>query len=143
MIILMYFYKQLLKIFLNGNSSIYLIRANVEDVYSFNTNVIGYMKYMTLNSNILASLGYSFLYMLMEFANLFCFGIMFARTVIIGGLIIVSPFTAVYTMLGRAPTEGNNVRNAFTFGHFMRVYIVLLVLPLVMAGIQKIIMYIA
>ena len=98
---------------------------------------------MTLNSNILASLGYSFLYMLMEFANLFCFGIMFARTVIIGGLIIVSPFTAVYTMLGRAPTEGNNVRNAFTFGHFMRVYIVLLFLPLVMAGIQKIIMYIA
>lgn len=143
MIILMYFYKQLLKIFLNGNSSIYLIRANVEDVYSFNTNIIGYMKYMTLNSNILASLGYSFLYMLMEFANLFCFGFMFARTVIIGGLIIVSPFTAVYTMLGRAPTEGNNVRNAFTFGHFMRVYIVLLVLPLVMAGIQKIIMYIA
>ena len=139
----MYFYKQLLKIFLNGNSSIYLIRANVEDVYSFNTNIIGYMKYMSLNSNILASLGYSFLYMLMEFANLFCFGIMFARTVIIGGLIIVSPFTAVYTMLGRAPTEGNNVRNAFTFGHFMRVYIVLLVLPLVMAGIQKIIMYIA
>ena len=139
----MYFYKQLLKIFLNGNSSIYLIRANVEDVYSFNTNIIGYMKYMSLNSNILASLGYSFLYMLMEFANLFCFGIMFARTVIIGGLIIVSPFTAVYTMLGRAPTEGNNVRNAFTFGHFMRVYIVLLVLPLVMAGIQRIIMYIA
>lgn len=143
MILMMYFYKQLLKLFLNGNNSIYLIRVNVENLYSFNTNVIGYMKYMTLNSNILASLGYSFLYMLMEFANLFCFGIMFARTVIIGGLIIVSPFTAVYTMLGRAPTEGNNVRNAFTFGHFMRVYIVLLVLPLVMAGIQKIIMYIA
>ena len=143
MILMMYFYKQLLKLFLNGNNSIYLIRVNVEDVYSFNTNIIGYMKYMSLNSNILASLGYSFLYMLMEFANLFCFGIMFARTVIIGGLIIVSPFTAVYTMLGRAPTEGNNVRNAFTFGHFMRVYIVLLVLPLVMAGIQRIIMYIA
>mgnify|MGYP004456612101 FL=1 len=143
MILMMYFYKQLLKLFLNGNNSIYLIRVNVENLYSFNTNVIGYMKYMTLNSNILASLGYSFLYMLMEFANLFCFGIMFARTVIIGGLIIVSPFTAVYTMLGRAPTEGNNVRNAFTFGHFMRVYIVLLVLPLVMAGIQRIIMYIA
>ena len=143
MILMMYFYKQLLKLFLNGNNSIYLIRVNVENLYSFNTNVIGYMKYMTLNSNILASLGYSFLYMLMEFANLFCFGIMFARTVIIGGLIIVSPFTAVYTRLGRAPTEGNNVRNAFTFGHFMRVYIVLLVLPLVMAGIQRIIMYIA
>lgn len=143
MILMMYFYKQLLKLFLNGNNSIYLIRVNVENLYSFNTNIIGYMKYMTLNSNILASLGYSFLYMLMEFANLFCFGIMFARTVIIGGLIIVSPFTAVYTMLGRAPTEGNNVRNAFTFGHFMRVYIVLLVLPLVMAGIQRIIMYIA
>ena len=143
MILMMYFYKQLLKLFLNGNNSIYLIRVNVENLYSFNTNIIGYMKYMTLNSNILASLGYSFLYMLMEFANLFCFGIMFARTVIIGGLIIVSPFTAVYTMLGRAPTEGNNVRNAFTFGHFMRVYIVLLFLPLVMAGIQRIIMYIA
>ena len=62
---------------------------------------------------------------------------------IIGILIIVAPFTAVYSMLGRTPTEGNNARNALTFGHFMRVYIVLLFLPLVVAGIQKIIMYIA
>lgn len=143
MIILMYFYKQLLKIFLNGNSSIYLIRANVEDVYSFNTNIIGYMKYMSLNSNILASLGYSFLYMLMEIANLVCFAVMFIRMILIGVLTIVAPLTAVYTMLGRAPTEGQNVRNVFTFGHFMRVYVVMLFLPLVIAGIQKIIMYIA
>lgn len=143
MIILMYFYKQLLKIFLNGNSSIYLIRANVEDVYSFNTNIIGYMKYMSLNSNLLASLGYSFLYMLMEFANLACFAVMFIRMILIGALTIVAPLTAVYTMLGRAPTEGQNVRNVFTFGHFMRVYVVMLFLPLVIAGIQKIIIYIA
>lgn len=143
MIIMMYFYKQVLKLFLNGNSSIYLIRVNVENVYSFNTNFVGYMKYMTLNSNILASLGYSFLYMIVEIFNLFYFGIMFARMLIIGILIIVAPFTAVYTMMGRTPTEGNNPRNALTFGHFMRVYIVLLFLPLVVAGIQKVIMYIA
>ena len=143
MIILMYFYKQLLKIFLNGNSSIYLIRANVEDVYSFNTNIIGYMKYMSLNSNLLASLGYSFLYMLMEFANLVCFAVMFIRMILIGALTIFAPLTAVYTMLGRAPTEGQNVRNVFTFSHFMRVYVIMLFLPLVIAGIQKIIMYIA
>ena len=143
MIIMMYFYKQVLKLFLNGNSSIYLIRVNVENVYSFNTNFVGYMKYMTLNSNILASLGYSFLYMIVEIFNLFYFGIMFARMLIIGILIIVAPFTAVYTMMGRTPTEGKNVRNAFTFGHFMRVYIAILYLPLVIAGVQKIIMCIA
>ena len=143
MIIMMYLYNKLLKIFLNGNNSIYLIRVNVENVYSFNTNVVGYLKYMTLNSNVLASLGYSLLYMIIELINLLWFGVMFARMVIIGILIIVAPFTAVYSMLGRTPTEGNNARNALTFGHFMRVYIVLLFLPLVVAGIQKIIMYIA
>lgn len=143
MIIMIYFYKQLLKIFLNGNNSIYLIRANVENVYSFNTNIIGYMKYMSLNSNVIASLGYSFLYMLMEFANLVCFAVMFIRMILVGALTIVAPLTAVYTMLGRTPTEGQNVRNVFTFGRFMRIYIVMLFLPLVIAGIQKIIMYIA
>lgn len=143
MIIMMYLYNKLLKIFLNGNNSIYLIRVNVENVYSFNTNVVGYLKYMTLNSNVLASLGYSLLYMIIELINLLWFGVMFARMAIIGFLIIVAPFTAVYSMLGRTPTEGNNARNALTFGHFMRVYIVLLFLPLVVAGIQKIIMYIA
>ena len=143
MIIMMYLYNKLLKIFLNGNNSIYLIRVNVENVYSFNTNVVGYLKYMTLNSNVLAALGYSLLYMIIELINLLWFGVMFARMAIIGILIIVAPFTAVYSMLGRTPTEGNNARNALTFGHFMRVYIVLLFLPLVVAGIQKIIMYIA
>ena len=81
--------------------------------------------------------------MIIELINLLWFGVMFARMAIIGILIIVAPFTAVYSMLGRTPTEGNNARNALTFGHFMRVYIVLLFLPLVVAGIQKIIMYIA
>ena len=58
MIIMMYLYNKLLKIFLNGNNSIYLIRVNVENVYSFNTNVVGYLKYMTLNSNVLALICY-------------------------------------------------------------------------------------
>lgn len=142
MIIMMYLYNQLLKIFLNGNNSIYLIRANVDGIYSFNTNVIGYFKYMSFNSNIIASLGYSIIYMIMEFANLFWFGVMFARMVIIGILTIIAPFTAVYSMLGGATNEGNNVRNNLSFGHFMRVYVVLLFLPLVVAGIQKVIMYI-
>ena len=141
MIIMMYLYNKLLKIFLNGNNSIYLIRVNVENVYSFNTNVVGYLKYMTLNSNVLASLGYSLLYMIIELINLLFWCKWYIA--IIGILIIVAPFTAVYSMLGRTPTEGNNARNALTFGHFMRVYIVLLFLPLVVAGIQKIIMYIA
>ena len=80
----MYLYNKLLKIFLNGNNSIYLIRVNVENVYSFNTNVVGYLKYMTLNSNVLASLGYSLLYMIIELINLLWFGVMFARMAIIG-----------------------------------------------------------
>lgn len=84
MIIMMYLYNKLLKIFLNGNNSIYLIRVNVENVYSFNTNVVGYLKYMTLNSNVLASLGYSLLYMIIELINLLWFGVMFARMAIIG-----------------------------------------------------------
>ena len=144
MITMIYLYKQLLKIFLNGNNSIYLIRVNVEGVYSFNTNIIGYLKYMTLNSNIYAAFGYSIIYAIVQIFNLFWFGFMLIiRSGAMIVMTIIAPLTAVYSMRGRTPTNGTNSRNLLNFGRFIRFYIIVLFLPLVVAGIQKVIMFIS
>ena len=131
------------KILTNGNNSVYLLRLNVEGVYAFNTNVMGYLKYMTMNSNTLAALGASICYAVASIFNLLWFGVMFVRMILIGGLIVIAPLTAVYAMMGRTPSEGVHTGNILNLSNFMTFYSVLLFLPFVVAGIQKIIMLIA
>ena len=143
MILMLALYKQLLKIFLNGNTSIYLIRVNVGGVYSFNTNTTGYLKYMTLNSNLQTALGNSLWYMIRQICNLVVFGYLFYRMLIIAGLVIIAPFTAIYPMLGRVQNDENNRRGILDLRRFMYVYITRLFLPLVIAFIEKVIVYIA
>ncbi len=143
MILMLALYKQLLKIFLNGNTSIYLIRVNVGGVYSFNTNTTGYLKYMTLNSNLQTALGNSLWYMIRQICNLAVFGYLFYRMLIIAGLVIIAPFTAIYPMLGRVQNDENNRRGILDLRRFMYVYITRLFLPLLIAFIEKAIVYIA
>ncbi len=143
MTFLYYFYKQMVNILTNGNNSVYLLRLNVEGVYAFNTNVMGYLKYMTMNSNTLAALGASICYAVASIFNLLWFGVMFVRMILIGGLIVIAPLTAVYAMMGRTPSEGVHTGNILNLSNFMTFYSVLLFLPFVVAGIQKIIMLIA
>lgn len=140
MTLMLYFYQEMMNLVLDGNDSIYLMRVNVNNVYSFNTNLIGCLKYMTLKSNPLANLGSSFLYLAVAIINLLWFGFMFARMLIIGGLTIVAPITAVNAMLGRGPREGRHIDNIFHFKNWMKLYLRFLWIPLIAVIVYKFIL---
>lgn len=135
MTLMMYFYREILKIFLNGEDSIYLIRVNVQNTYSFNTNFIGYLKYMTLKSDVMTTFGASLLYLATAVGNIFWFGFMFFRMFIIGGLTIIAPFTAVMTLLGKKPRKGFHVDNILNLKSWASIYLKCLWIPLIIGVI--------
>ncbi len=143
MALIMYGYNEIIKIILNGNDSSYLIRVNVDGVYSFNTNIVGYMKYLSLNSNGDSSFMYTVSYCVISVVNFFWFAFMFARTWIVGGLIVIMPISAVYEMLGRTPSEGRGLNNIFVFENCMRVYTCFIFVPLIMVLTYRIMLLIA
>lgn len=144
MIILMYVYEEILKIVIGDSKSIYLIKANVEGVYSFNTNIIGYIRYLSLTTNVTGAFGYSILYFLMQlFVNLLWFGLMFFRTIIIAGLIIIAPLAGAYNMVNRTKKSGNHFTNILEFKTLMKVYIRTLFIPLAGIILYKLILFLA
>jgi len=136
MTLMMYFYQEILTIVLNGKDSNYLIRVNVENVYSFNTNFIGYLKYMTLKSDVATTLGSSIVYAVVAIINLFWFGFMFVRMFIIAGLTIIAPITAVNAMLEKAPRKGFHIDNIFHFKSWTITYLRWLWTPLIVGIIM-------
>lgn len=148
MIILMNFYKEILsevlKIVVGNNESIYLIKVNVDGVYSFNTNVIGYLKYLSLTTNEIGAFVYSILYALVQvFGNLLWFMLMFARTVLIAVLIMIAPLAAVYNMTNRTKKGGSYFTNILDFRTLMRLYVLALFIPLVGILMYKVILVFA
>ena len=141
MTLLMYLYKNVLSIILNGNETLYPIRLNVENVYSFNTNYIGYFKYMSLQADVLASLKYSFIYFLMTWFVMgpWCL-FMLARTIIIGGLIMVAPLVAVTAMREKSPKKGFNLTNILQFNNWLKTYLIWLWIPLIVVIIYRIVL---
>ena len=142
MIILMKFYNEVQKLLLNGNKSIYLLRINVENVYSFNTNIVGYWKYLALNQNVYASLGYSFLYFIVEILNALWYGVMLFRSIVIGVIIILAPLTAVNLMRNGLSSDGGNTTSIFNIRIYLRIYLRILFFPLAMVLLNKIAMLI-
>ncbi len=142
MTLMMYFYQNILTIVLNENDSNYLIRANVENVYSFNTNQIGYFRYMTLQTNSISAFKYSILYFLQALINGIWFLFMLARMLIIGGLIIVAPLTAVMTMFEKIPKKGFSLTNILQFKNWLTTYLLWLWIPIVVVMIYRIVLYI-
>ncbi len=148
MIILMNFYKEILKevlkIVVGNNESIYLIKVNVDGVYSFNTNIIGYIKYLSLTTSEIGAFGYSILYALMQvFGNLSWFMLMFVRTVLIAVLIMIAPLAAVYNMINRTKKSGSHFTNILDFRTLMKLYVLALFIPLVGIVIYKLILVLA
>lgn len=137
MALMTYFYQEVLTLILNGNDSNYLIRVNVNGVYSFNTNFIGYLKYMTLKSNVTATFGSSLLYWAGVQANLFWFVFMFLRMFVMAGLTIVAPITAVNSMLNRSPKNGFHIDNILHLKNWTKMYMRWMWVPLIGVIVYK------
>ena len=140
MVLILYLYNNLLGIALNGNDNIYLIKASVEKVYSFNTNFTGYIKYMTMTTNSIGGLVYGIAYACVTILNILTFVGMFARMVIVGAMIGVAPITAVYTMQGKSVGDKPKLTNVFIFEYFIKFYFILVFAPLIVVVLYRFIL---
>lgn len=80
------------------------IRVNVEDTYSFSTTPIGYIRYMSLTTDLeegIQKLIYTLAYIVLAIANLVLLVIMIARMFILWGLSIIGPIISVFYVFGR------------------------------------------
>lgn len=137
MAVLMYLYDQLLGYIVGKNTSRYLIRLIVSDVYSFNTNVVGYFKYMSMMPNYIAALKYALGYGFISSVNFVWFWFMALRMFAVGLMIITVPLTAVYELSGRTQRRGFHLDNVLQWETFMRLYVEIVFLPLVVVGSYK------
>ena len=127
MIIITYLYNEIVSIYLNGNNSIYLLRVNVDGVYSFNTNLVGLFKFLASSSDSDAAWGYSFWYMIFSAVTVVGYGLMFFRMLFMAFLTLVAPVTALHEMNGNV--DGKNTVSIFNFRRFLRRYTVLTFIP--------------
>lgn len=135
-------YKNILQFILNGNDSIYLIRVNVENVYQFNTNFTGYVKYMALTSDSLGALGYSALYFIVVLlVDGVWFVVMLIRVIILALLTIISPITAINTMIKKVPSKGIISKN-FQSKNWIKTYAFWTFLPLIVIIVHRIMLMI-
>lgn len=80
------------------------IRVNVEDTYSFSTTPTGYLRYMSLTTDLeegIQKLIYTLAYIVLAIANLVLLVIMIARMFILWGLSIIGPIMSVFYVFGR------------------------------------------
>lgn len=80
------------------------IRVNVEDTYSFSTTPTGYIRYMSLTTDLeepLQKFIYTFIYIILAIVNLLAILLMIARMFILWGLSIIGPIIAVFYVFGR------------------------------------------
>ena len=121
---------------ITDNNNTYPIRAVVTDVYSFNTTLIGLMRYRTLTNNVWHELGWSIGYLIISFLDLIYFLLMFARMIILGLLSITAPLTAVMKMSGNS--EGKGVLQLFQFNNWIKIYLRFTYIPLIIALVSRI-----
>ena len=127
---------------LNGNKEEFPIRMNVEGVCSFNTNLIGYFKYLSLSSDSLAGLAYSMAYLGMSLISLTCFVFMLARTLIVAALTIFAPVTAIYAIAQRTPTSEASLGNVFILRNFLGLLFSWIYAPIITIAIIKFMFYV-
>ena len=130
-----YSYDALMSVIIKGDNSPYPIRLVVDNVYSFNTTIIGMLRYGSLSSNIWHELGWSIAYFVFSIVNFFYFLLLFVRMIALGVLSMIAPLTAVIKMTNKK--EGKGIINILHFHNWMRVYLKLLYFPLIITLIIR------
>lgn len=90
---------------IKGESSYELpIRVNVEDTYSFSTTPTGYIRYMSLTTDLeegIQKFVYTFLYIVLAIVNVLAILLMILRMIVLWGLSIIGPIISVFYVFGR------------------------------------------
>lgn len=120
----------------NIDTNFYL-RANVKGLYSFNTNLIGILKYYTFVLKELPRLGFSFLYMVVAIVNFIWVIALFLRMLLIGMLTIIAPITAVTSMADLEPSGKRGIMNLIHFKVWIEAYLKLVWIPVLVFVIMR------
>ena len=113
----------------NGLNTPYIYRVKVSDIYYFNTNGMGYLKYMSLSSDIWGAFISSLVRLIVTLLNGAACLIMAARTILIGVLITLAPITAINYLAGRVPSPEMGWMNILFFENFFKVFMMALWIP--------------
>lgn len=127
---------KILQFFTNNDKIIYPIRVVVTDVYSFNSTLIGLIRYKTLTNNVWHELGWSVVYLVISFLNFIYFLLMFARMLILGLLSITAPITAVMKMTGDGEKKG--ILQLFKFNNWIKLYLRITFIPIIIVVVSRI-----
>ena len=114
------------------------IRVNVEDTYSFSTTPTGYVRYISLTTDVRNSLKKTtctFVYLILTHINLFMVIVMFFRMFILWGLAVIGPILVGLYVLG--------IDSPFTFGRWARLYIETSLIQIFVAIVYMIILKMA
>lgn len=114
-----------------NNTSNYPFKVVVQNVYSFNSNATGVLKYMSLSSNVMHQLGWSIAYCVFSIICFIYFFLMLFRMLILGVLSIMAPFTAVMKMSGLS--DGKGLINILHFKNWVKFYLRFTFIPVVIA----------
>ena len=122
MAVITYLNKLLINITIGENRNNFLIKINVDNICSFNSNFMGYLKYRTLSTDMMDAAKWSLLRLGFSLINILFLIAMIARMVIIGFLTMIAPITAVTFMLNREVQNEESVQSILYFRPFISLY---------------------
>ena len=126
-----YLGKLLTNIIIGENRNNFLLRVNVENTYSFNTNFMGYFKYRSLSTNNMDAVKWAVIRLLFTIINTILFFLMIARMLFAGFLTMIAPITAVNYMRSINVQNEENMQSIFYFAPFVRIYASLALIPVI------------
>lgn len=132
-------YKLAISAVTGENDSKYLIRLDVNDLYSFNTNIIGWARYMTQSTNIAMSFRWSLGYLAMAIVDAICFIAMFIRVFFLGILIIIAPITSIKKI---NETEVQEKKGLIYMSNWIKVFLITLWIPFLAAALLSLFLHI-
>lgn len=135
---MVYFYNTILQVIQGDDPSKYALRINVDDTFAFNSNTVGWAKLMSMAKDNLESLKGAAAYVATAILNALCFGAMLIRAIIIGGLTIIAPMTAIGELIGSATESNNQKNNIFRFKGWLSIFSKILWFPAVLIVIIRI-----
>lgn len=136
---IIYLYQYLAGIVMVDKDSYFVFRLTLEGVVSFNTNVIGYIKFITLTTNGIAKFFNSLLYLFMVILDLVWFVALIIRMLLIALFIVVAPLTAIFTVSTEAVGQEREPRGFLHFYNLFVMFTTIVFLPMIVFIAERII----
>ena len=129
------FYNAVLKYLLGDNTSYFPIRVDVNNVYTFNTNIIGFIKYQALGMQLKGKILRSIVYLAFVIINAKWFIYMLKRALLLAALTALAPMVAVYKMVDEE--KQSKLLKIFDFRIWAKLYLRNMMYPLLIAYVLK------